>query len=292
MIKELPLIKDGTYTSYIVMKVNEIISFLNATQLKVEKNDYMKIVDDPSVKTSDLMKKFKDKFKVYSQWNNDELDKNFPAPKTPTKRYFKKEQEPEMLGKSWNDIKSEVGNKAMNFREYILAFSQYFEETGKYLDDTTWTNLQNLPDGRVARGYWSPLSSEVRFFWYYPDYRFSHGGARMAIDPLTLNLEPSKVEVKCECSECSKHNFKFEIVYDEVEMCDKDRMGEIREYRQTFYFISSQLKVIEENFNPKSPWHKGLKEVGNYFETELVAHEFKVIMKDILYGKCIPIKVI
>lgn len=53
----------------------------------------IKIVDDNSIKTSELYKRIKDKFGAWSYWNEEGLDDNFPVPKETTTRYFTEQAE-------------------------------------------------------------------------------------------------------------------------------------------------------------------------------------------------------
>jgi hypothetical protein len=153
----------------------------------------MKIIDNPQIKTSELMKQLKEKFGVYSYWNDEELDANFLPPKNKTTRYFKDEQEStDCKGMSWNEMPEK--ESMMTFREYIIAFMQYHAATGKYLDENGWTLFKDrLSSGKVACGYWYPDPDirKVKFDWYYPDGSNSDFGARLAISPVPSTSFPS-----------------------------------------------------------------------------------------------------
>ena len=160
---------------------------------------YFEIVDDGKTPTTKMMEHFKTKFGVYCYW--DDLDKNFPAPKEKTIRYFLKQQEPDRLNVSYNTLKVEKA-EFMTFREYLIAFEQYHDETRKYLDKVGWTIFsdEELPAGDVASGYWNPDASRSGFYWYNPDDCDPDLGARLAI-PLPSELEPSSLESRIEALE-------------------------------------------------------------------------------------------
>ena len=147
------------------------------------------------------MADLKKKFDVYCYWDDKQLDKEFPAPKKKTSRTFSLQQESsDFKGQSWNEMDK---TNMMTFREYILYFEAYNKETGEYPDKDGWTRFKDGPlsDGRVAYGLWSPDYRQVRFYWDYPDYRNSKGGARVAISlnpaPLVpLSLESAIQQVK------------------------------------------------------------------------------------------------
>jgi hypothetical protein len=90
----------------------------------------------------------------------------------------------------------------MTFREYILFFKKFHEETGKYPDEIGWTILQDrLAGGRVAYGSWDPDGREVGFNWDFPGSRSDFGGARLAISlkpssSLTLEKRVTALEEK------------------------------------------------------------------------------------------------
>lgn len=156
------------------------------------KSKYIKIIDNPKIKTSTLMKKLEDNFKVYSYWDSEELDKNFLPPKEKTVRYFKKQQEPDMLGKSADDVKD---IPTMTFREYILFFIAYYKETGEYADKKGLTiTSSRLAGGNAALGYWLPDDVKVKLRYDYGDYRNDNAGPREAFSLESSNLVPSAMD--------------------------------------------------------------------------------------------------
>ena len=151
--------------------------------IEKQKDGYFTITDEAKLKTSEMMNELREKFNVYSYWDNDELDKNFPKPNKATTRYFNKSQDPdtETLNKSYDDLKAEK-KEFCTLREYILMFMQYHEETGKYLDEKGWTIFSvSLPDGRVADGCWNPAYRGVRFNWCGAAGVDGYHGSRLAV---------------------------------------------------------------------------------------------------------------
>lgn len=139
-------------------------------------------ITETTKKTSELMDDLRKSFKMFSYWDNRELDREFPIPKELTSRSFNMETESSVMkGSSWNDMEN-IRKSMMTLREYILFFQAYFKETGNYPDIDGWTLFKDrLSDGDVARGGWLPALREVGFYWCYPAYRDSRGGARVAI---------------------------------------------------------------------------------------------------------------
>jgi len=137
-------------------------------------------ITETTKKTSELMDNLRKKFSVYSYWDNDELDKNFPVPKETTTREFTDTQEStDFKGNSWNEMDK---TNMMTLREYILFFQAYYEKYKKYPDEIGWTVFKDsLSDDWVANGCWSPGSREVGFGWNNSGNRYAYYGARVAI---------------------------------------------------------------------------------------------------------------
>jgi hypothetical protein len=173
----------------------------------------LKITDDATKKTSELMAELKAKFKVYSYWDDAELDRNFLQPKSKTTREFPMEQESSDKNKSWNDLNKEYGDSLMSFREYILAFMKYHEATGKYLDEAGWTTFRDkLSGGGVASGVWDPDYGKVGFYRLSPDYSGPTGGGRVAIS-LNSSL-PSTLEARVEALEAFQRKVQSMLILD------------------------------------------------------------------------------
>lgn len=153
----------------------------------------MTITDNHKIKTSELMDTLRKETNVYSYWNNEELDKLFPAPKETTTREFKDSTEPDMLNKSRDSME---GTPIMTLREYILATMAWKKKTGGYLDQIGVTILNNkLPDGKVASGYWFPDDSQVSFSWGHSGARGSRIGGRVAVS-LSSSVDSAIEQVK------------------------------------------------------------------------------------------------
>jgi len=138
------------------------------------------IIQESTKLTSELMNELRKKFKVYSYWSDEELDKDFPVPKEITVREFAETQEStDFKGKSWNEMGK---TNMMTFREYIMFFQAYYEKYKKYPDEIGWTVFKDsLSDDWVANGCWSPGSREVGFGWNNSGNRYAYYGARVAI---------------------------------------------------------------------------------------------------------------
>ncbi len=153
--------------------------------------EYFKITDGPGKTTSELMNECRAKFKVWSWFDDKELDKDFPAPKKETVRYFKKTVEPDenLKGKSASDLEKE-GIECITFRERLIMELQYFNETGEHLDVVGWTLCagSRYADGCVPRLFWSPACGEVQALRGSVDYCFPAYGPRAAVlNPLNLS---------------------------------------------------------------------------------------------------------
>lgn len=164
----------------------------------------LKITDTATKKTSELMAELRDKFNVWSYWDDTELDNNSPSPKESTTREFPIEQESSDKNKSWNDLTREYGDRLMTLREYILAFIQYHKETGEYLDKVGWTIFRDKhPDGCVAHGHGGPRVGyrQAYFGCSTPDVVDPRGGGRVTISLNSSSLVPSAIEARVEALE-------------------------------------------------------------------------------------------
>ena len=88
-----------------------------------------KIVENPKLKTSEIVALMRKDFKVYV-YSEENLDINFPAPKKVTTRYFKKNQEAdeEWANKSANDIeKLGLTDQMITLRERLFMELAYFQ---------------------------------------------------------------------------------------------------------------------------------------------------------------------
>ena len=134
------------------------------------KTDIFTITDEGKLSTSELLQKCRDKFPVWSYWDDEDLDKDFPKPKEATTRCFKKniEADEENANKSANDLKQE---DQITIRERIIIELAYFEETGEHLDKDNWTLCAGSRDrgGGVVGASWGDDGFGVG--WGSPSHR-------------------------------------------------------------------------------------------------------------------------
>jgi hypothetical protein len=150
------------------------------------------IKDDAILKTSKILDLLKAKFNVWSYYDNNTLDKNFPIPKKSAERYFLESQEPDSdtLGMPVTEANNKYPDKqGITLRERLLLELAYFDKTGKHLDinGVTFCSGSRDVDGDVPFVYW--FDSEVRVYGYSLDSLDSDYGVRSAItlNPLELN---------------------------------------------------------------------------------------------------------
>lgn len=148
------------------------------------------ITERPDKKTSELLSLCKAKFTVWSYYNDERLDADFPAPNEVTKRAFQASQEPDSatLGLSVNKAESLGFKDGITLRERILLELAYFQETGNHLDVKGWTLCSGSrhSGGSVPGADWD--DGKFRISWYNLDSSYSDGGIRSAV---TLESFPS-----------------------------------------------------------------------------------------------------
>lgn len=118
---------------------------------------YFRITDEAKLNTSELLQKCRDKFNVYSYYDDKKLDKDFPIPKEATTRYFNWniEADKNLENKSADDLeKNEI--KVITLRERIILELEYFNLTGKHLDNdnVTLCSGSRYSDGYVPCARW------------------------------------------------------------------------------------------------------------------------------------------
>ena len=131
------------------------------------------------------MQMCRDKFSIWSYYDDARLDKGFPAPKKETTRYFIKEQEPdkETLGLSVNEFEKKYPKEnGITLRERLLLELAYFDETGEHLDvkGITFCSGSRFSNGLVPGVFLN--NDEVRVLWYYLGRSSSDYGVRSCID--------------------------------------------------------------------------------------------------------------
>ena len=145
-------------------------------------------ITETTEKTSEIINRMRAKFQVSSDYSDEQLDEQFPAPKEITTRHFLDSQEPDekTLGKSANEADSE--RKGITLRERLLLELAYFEKYEKHLDVESWTicSGSRFADGSVPRVRLG--GGRVCVDWDSPDRSGARGGLRSAI---TLNPSSS-----------------------------------------------------------------------------------------------------
>ena len=142
------------------------------------------ITDEGKLETSELLDLCRKKFDVWSIYDNDRLDKNFPPLLKPTTRKFKKvmEADEEHANKSAVDLEKE-GVQGITLRERIIMEIQYFDETGKHLDveKCTLCSGSRDSDGGVPGACWGPSGRKFCVDWCGPGGRNANLRARAVV---------------------------------------------------------------------------------------------------------------
>jgi len=159
----------------ILAEVKEINKKMGSIELETTQiqDDFITITDNGKLKTSEILKKCREKFKVWSYFSDDKLDEQFPPPKKPTSRKFKFEQEAsDYPNKSYNDLK-EMGitKQCITLRERLLFESEYFKKEGKHLDvdNRTFCAGSRYSGGNVPRVDWNSYYDGMFVDWCRPE---------------------------------------------------------------------------------------------------------------------------
>lgn len=164
------------------------------------------IKERPELKTSHLIALCKEKFNMWSYWNDKELDNEFPAPKEVTERIFLDSVEPdtETLGLSVEEAEKKGYKNGITIRERLIMELEYFEKTGEHLDVKGWTlcSGSRSSDGFVPGVCWHTDGQEVSVRWYGLGNSYATCGLRSAV--LFSSLNP--LSLYCECEKCPKCN--------------------------------------------------------------------------------------
>lgn len=160
-----------------------IASKIPKSKMKFNKKDYWQVIDDSKLTTSQIVAEMRKSFKVWI-YDEENLDKNFPAPAKKTIRYFCKnvEADPDLANKSAEDLERE-GIEGITLRERLLLELQYFKETGNHLDKDSWTLCAGSRNsvGCVPCVHWYPDGGEVYVRWFCADFRDSYVRSRVAV---------------------------------------------------------------------------------------------------------------
>lgn len=165
--------------------------------------DYWEISDDGKLLTSEIITKMRKKFNIYV-YDEENIDKDFPTPKEPTTRYFKKniEADEEYKNLSANDLE-EKKIPGITLRERLLMELDYFNETNSHLDvdNITLCSGSRLSYGFVPFVHWHADRRRLFVYWSLPGLRYSLLRSRAAVslplDPQPLKtFDPTKLEIK------------------------------------------------------------------------------------------------
>ena len=150
-----------------------------------------KIKENPNLKTSEIIKKLRKQFSVYV-YDEENVDKNFPAPKKATIRTFEPniEADKNLKNLSADDLK-EKGIDCVTLRERLIMELQYFKETGKHLDieNITLCAGSRDSDGSVPCVDWRSFYGELYVGGDSPSYWFEVLRSRAVVSPSTSKLE-------------------------------------------------------------------------------------------------------
>lgn len=173
--------------------------------------NYFKITDPSDKKTSEIIADMKKMFCVYSYYDTDKLDRDFPAPKKETTRYFNKTVEADegLKNKSANNLKD---IPCITLRERLIMEIEYFKETGAYLDVQNITLCAGSRDsgGGVPNVDWDADYRLVRIGWYGTGGSSDLVRARAIVNPSTLTLESSDTTLENAIKICKENGM---VVY-------------------------------------------------------------------------------
>ena|SRR3990167_5478536 len=126
-------------------------------------------IKETKQKTSEILAEMKSLFPVWSYYDDERLDKDFPPPKEITTREFSYSIEPTELGKSAKE--GDPNMTGISLRERLLMEIIYYKETGKHLDIDGWTICSGSRslDGCVPNVYFAPGHDKVNVDWYHVD---------------------------------------------------------------------------------------------------------------------------
>ena len=161
----------------------------------------IKITEQPNKKTSELLKMLRDKFPVYSYYSDSEFDKQFPAPKEATERYFLDSPKPDedTLGLSVLEAAAKGCISGITLRERLLYELAYFEIHGIHpdTDGVTFCSGSRGSGGYVPGVVWYSDDQGVRVNWYDLDNSDSEYGLRSAVTlDSSLTLESLNARIK------------------------------------------------------------------------------------------------
>lgn len=175
-------------------------------------NKTITIKDDGKLKTSELYAKILKKYpNSWKYWDNDDLDKY--CPQKVSERTFLDSNEPEINGKSWDNMQSEgkLGD-CMTVREYmIMTLEHGLKDIG-----TTWTRFSDSFTGGIAvgcsRGGGFGLNDHDR------DGAGASGGFRAVVNLESLPFDTSLENAVKICKQAGYKIIRVETITKEIEI--------------------------------------------------------------------------
>ena len=165
------------------------------------KSPIFTIVEQPNLKTSEILNMCKKLFKAYSSYNDKQLDEDYPAPKEATVRYFRAniEADEEHANKSAKQLEKE-NIPGITLRERLLLELQYFCVTGGHLDikNYTFCSGSRSSGGGVPHVYWFGDYDRLSVDWRSVESCYDGIRAREAVsaDGVPLKLNPCSLSGK------------------------------------------------------------------------------------------------
>lgn len=153
------------------------------------------VIDNGRYKTSEILDQCRKYFKVYSWYDDEQLDKDFPPVKSDRTFAPNIEADETYANQSAEDVKDLPG---ITLRERLLMELGYFQKTGKHLDvdNITLCSGSRHSGGCVPDVDWSSDDQRLYVGWYYPTSRYSSLRARVAVTLDISTSNPSDLETR------------------------------------------------------------------------------------------------
>ena len=152
-------------------------------------------IDPAGVKTSEIIKMLKEHFDV-DIFDEENLDKDFPAPEHDIISWVKAEEEADenLKNKSTDDLEKE-GIKRITLRQRLMLEYIYFVITGDHLDieNITLCSGSRSSDGGVPSVNWHSGDRRLYVDWCDPDDSRGALRSRQQFNP--FNLDSSKKDL-------------------------------------------------------------------------------------------------
>lgn len=161
------------------------------------KQQTIQITERPDVKTSEILKLMKEKFSVWSYYDDKRLDEEFPAPNEAIVAEFLDSAEPdaETLGLSVKEVEAKGIKNGITLRQRMLLELAYFEKHGTHMDikGVTFCSGSRSSDGSVPCMRWYSGGQGVGVYWYVLDNSGAEYGVRSAVSLLSSDSFPSEL---------------------------------------------------------------------------------------------------